>query len=168
MKPMQSSRSVKLPDTVSSYWAVEDYIKENIDDHVLASIYPVTSPDFELIKFQIRGAMDSEAVNQAIAILRGTLAPCHEAIALKAMHNLRTRCVATKADTEIADRKIALYLADLIRYPEDVVVAACLELGDKSRWFPAWADLYEALERRVKRRKLMLEVLDGKAQKEAG
>ena len=79
---------------------------------------------------------------------------------MKAMYALKIRTANTPAEREMAEERIAVYLADLLSYPQDVVVAACRSIADDSRWFPAWADLRKELEWRVRGRKKKLEALD--------
>ncbi len=64
------------------------------------------------------------------------------------------------ADTE---GQIAVYLEDLQKYPVDVVRVVLRGWVDGppeiAKWFPAWAELREELDRRIARRKLMLRCL---------
>ena len=97
----------------------------------------------------------------AIQILNEALLPCPKEVAMKAMYALKVRTANTPADREIAEERMAIYLTDLLEYPQDVVVSACRAIANESKWFPAWADLRRELEWRVRKRKKQLEALNG-------
>ena len=130
-------------------------------DSIWASLIPKVSGDYSITGFEVTKSIPGDDVRQAILLLNESLQPCPKDVAMKAMYALKVRTANTPAEREIAEERMALYLTDLLSYPQDVVVSACREIANHSKWFPAWADLRKELEWRVLKRKKALEALNG-------
>lgn len=90
--------------------------------------------------------------------------PGGSTVAATALGKLRGLTLA-RADNEIGtELQAAAYMERLAAYPADVIVAVCAAWPDRSRWWPSWFELGQALDRRrngraAVRRKLR-EVID--------
>lgn len=114
--------------------------------------------DFELKGFHFAGAPEAD-VRAGLAILEAIDRPCPLPIAEKAIATLRVRTKARAGDAADTALMLAIFSEDVGDYPPDVVVDACKGWARSEKWFPAWSELKEYLDRRVKRRRLMAEAL---------
>ena len=148
-------------ESVTEYQDVEKLLQSHIPTTVARALNATLSSNYEVIRYDITEEIPQEDLYQAISILNESLLPCPKEVAMKAMHALKVRTASTPAEREIAEERIGVYLADLIAYPQDVVVSACRGIANHSKWFPAWADLRHELEWRVRKRRKALEALNG-------
>ena len=127
---------------------------------VRSALVPELTADYQIKRYRVTGQISENDRAAAIELLSESLAPCPKELAMKAMYTLKVRTANTPAEREIAEERIAIYMADLLHYPADVVISACKAIASQSRWFPAWADLYKELEWRVNKRKKALKALN--------
>lgn len=158
---MPSLPKERLLESVTDYAQVEKIIKDSLPSSIYACMVPKVTTDFTLTGYIVSRPIPEQDRQQAIEILNEAMLPCSKDIAVQAMFALKVRTASTAAEREIAEERIGLYLADIIAYPKDIVIAACRAIADESRWFPAWADLRKGLERRLRERKCRLEALNG-------
>lgn len=116
-------------------------------------------PDYGLVTanlipvgYEIRGPAE-----EARPILEASLKPADRATVERALTELALLTKAREADDQTEQMRAALYMARLSEYPGDAVIRACRDWADHSPWWPAWAELRERLEARVRTRRLMLD-----------
>lgn len=96
--------------------------------------------------FDLAGQPSEAELGGALRELDAALAPGDErAIALE-LARLRS---LTKAKDEPG--VASAYLQELRRYPAWAVIEACRECAESEKFFPAWAELHDRLERKLKR-----------------
>ena len=131
-------------------------------DSIWASLIPKLTDNYSVhVGYEVTRPIPADDLRQAVLLLNESLQPCSKDVAMKAMYALKVRTANTPAEREIAEERMAVYLTDLLSYPQDVVVAACRAIANESKWFPAWADLRRELEWRVYKRRKALEALNG-------
>ena len=131
----------------------------NLPDKVRDAFKPCFSryaDRYEIQDFVITGDLTPQEISHAILVLQTANDPCGVDNALKAVTALRLRTNSKPESTNDIAAMVTLYAGDMAEYPLDVVESACRDLARSSRWFPAWSDLYEAMEWRLRRRRLML------------
>ncbi len=159
---MPSLPSERQLASVTEYQDVELALKTSMPPAVAAALVPKLAEHFTvMVGYEITRPITDRDRALAIALLQESMLPCSKDVAMNAMYALKVRTASTPAERQIAEERMGIYLADLLAYPQDVVVAACRAIADESRWFPAWADLRKELEWRVRSRKKKLEALDG-------
>ena len=149
--------------SVTEFQDIESALKTMMPAPVSQSLVPKLAENFTvMVGYELTRPISDTDRDQAIALLQESLLPCGEEVAMKALYALKVRTANTPAERDIAEEKIALFLADIVDYPQDVVVAGCRAIANESRWFPAWADLRKELEWRVRPRRKKLEALRDK------
>lgn len=153
---------VRQLESVTEYQDVEHALKSLMPGTVRASLTPKTDQYFtSLIGYEVTSPIPEDDRLRALDLLSESLQPCPKEVAVKAMYALKVRTANTPAERYIAEERMALYLTDLLAYPQDVVVAACRSIADESKWFPAWSDLKKELEWRVMPRRKAFKALNG-------
>ncbi len=149
MKPYEVDHRAEasLPPSVRS--ALRENVREWSGSHGF---------DFELLGFHFAGAPEAD-VRAGLAVLEAIDRPCPLPIAEKAIATLRVRTKARAGDAADTALMLAIFSEDVGDYPPDVVVDGCKGWARSEKWFPAWAELKDYLDRRVKRRRLMAEAL---------
>jgi len=147
-------------ESITDFQAVEEVLRTSISPLVAVALKPVVSSNYEIIRYEITDVLPEGQRQEAIQLLNEALLPCPKEVAMKAMHALKVRTANTPAEREIAEERIGVYLADIIAYPQDVVVSACRSIANESKWFPAWAELRKELEWRVNKRRKALKALN--------
>lgn len=85
--------------------------------------------------------------------------PSEIAMWLTRLDALTARQGKTEIDLELM---IQAYIDKLSAYPADAIEAALDNLADKSKWFPAWAEIQEELDWLTRRRRFIVAELDRK------
>jgi len=60
------------------------------------------------------------------------------------------------------------YLQELRRYPEWAVIETCRYFAENEKFFPAWSEMHEMLERKVKRFRRMIEKVEAELRRARG
>ena len=146
-REVDSALEASLPPSVRS--GLREIVREWTGSH---------GYDFEFIRFDFDGAPEAD-VHQALATLEAVNAPCPLPIAEKAIATLRVRTKARAEDAADMKLMLAVFSQDIADYPPDVVVDTCKAWARMEKWFPSWSELKGLLDRRVKRRRRMLDAL---------
>lgn len=104
-------------------------------------------------------------IDRALALVDDSLASASPQLIKAELARLR---VTTKARAEGADdlrMTMAAYAEYLTEYPADVVVDALRWWARVEKWWPAWAELKELLDRRVLKRKALRKALLAETQR---
>ena len=168
---LSSTPSPKQESTCNSLLKADQNFNpfmQQLSDQARASFKPCFSKfvnNFEVQDYVISGDLSQKDVSDAVAVLEKANMPCGHETALKAVTALRLRTTAKPEHSNDIAAMVALYVDDMADYPEDVVIEACRSLARSNKWFPAWAELYEALEWRVRKRRLMLKAMTNHAER---
>ena len=157
----KSSLNDRQQALATDYKETENHLQDAMPRSVLESLVPKLDDKYNILAFELQKPMPEKDIEIARQLLERALVPCSKEVALNAMYALKIRTANTPAERDIAEERMALYLADLLQYPQDVVVDACRCMANHCRWFPAWADLRKELEWRVVKRRKQLEALNG-------
>ena len=100
-------------------------------------------------------------VEKSLRVLRLLGTSADQAFCEREVGRLRL-VVATGRDEDQDDIKarVAVVAEELTAYPPDVVRSACRSLGQSAKWFPSLAEITEACDWRVRRRRLLLRALE--------
>ena len=131
------------------------------------ALVPVVSQSFQqggyqenLTRFEIKAGTDPAEISAALSQVRSALAPCPSSTCRRELTRLKA-VTASRDRAEIDETLMAqAYLDELQAYPADVVVDACRSLARSSRFFPSLAELTDALDWRVARRRRLGEALE--------
>lgn len=157
-------------DRALDFQAVEGVIDRDLPETVRASLKDSWRTwtgadgqfDCELSRYEFGGAPDRD-VDRAIAILKAANRSTPAEVAAKAVTALRLRTKARPEHKNDLDALVTIFADDLSAYPPDVVVDACKVWARENKWFPAWSELLDYLEPRVRKRRLMLDALSAMA-----
>lgn len=122
----------------------------------------VTSRGYDLIGYEIEGSPpveDLELGIKAIDQASRPMAPADLKAALAKMFALTKRRRDDQADLTMI---VAAYAEQLIKHPGDIVAEVLEDWPNRSKWFPAWQELADAISwrnRRGKMRQAMVEKL---------
>lgn len=164
--PMSSGTGLPVgfdTESLHDFQAVETVL----DDRLPVSLKPIWNDrigrdgfETELSGFEFNGASEAET-EQAIAILQAANSPCPPEVSAKAVMALKLRTKARADDQADLEARVALMIDDLADYPADVVIDGCRAWAKQNTWFPSWKELTDYLDFRVKKRRKMLEALQG-------
>jgi hypothetical protein len=106
------------------------------------------------------GARQCAAMLETIAPL---FEPCGAEKASSALARIRALCARrNETDGDVA-MIAAAYVDELRRYPADVVISVCREWPRASKWWPAWRELQERLDRAMATRCALRRALSERA-----
>lgn len=80
---------------------------------------------------------------------------CPVEIAAQELARLGVACVPRRDDGDQGALRAAVFVDLVTPYPADAVIWACRDWADYNTFFPAWAELRQRLESRVKRRRAL-------------
>lgn len=116
--------------------------------------------DCELLGFEMTGAPPAGDVHSALETLRKAMAPAPTRVIASEIARLRVMTKSRAESDEDLQLMAAAYVEELAAYPADVVIDACRTWARREKFWPAWHELQEMLDRRVKKRRAMLEALE--------
>lgn len=116
--------------------------------------------DLELVEYQLTSKVPSDMILDAIVKLRAVLEPCDRVVIASSIGRVRLLTKSRMESEESGAAMYALFEEKLRAYPADVVFEACDAWCNNEKFFPAWAELKEYLDRRVRKRRLMLAALE--------
>jgi hypothetical protein len=88
----------------------------------------------------------------ALDLVNATLKPCPPAVVKRELTWLRAVTVSREATTEDWLLRLTAYAEELVRYPEDVVIATVRHCGRTNRFWPALAELMSECNSLMRRR----------------
>ena len=95
----------------------------------------------------------------ALETVERALFPCPKEVIHRELLRLKLMAGARTLSEDEVLFQLAIYAEELAKYPEDAVVDALRHWGRTQKWWPAWAELKELLDDRVKRRNALMEAL---------
>ena len=99
-----------------------------------------------------RRDLDPSDVRDALAVVEIALRPCPPAIVDQELLRLKILTKSQALNAEEVALQAAVYTQQLSAYPEDVVVDVLRCWRAREKWWPAWAELQELIDARMKRR----------------
>jgi hypothetical protein len=115
-------------------------------------IDPVYGYDFEP-DYALVGPVDADALQQMRRALADALVPAPGPMIAKEIARLGMVCKVRAEEVDEIKLRIGVFADELREYPADVLVDACRFWGRTEKFFPAWSELKDLLDVRVKRRK---------------
>jgi hypothetical protein len=103
--------------------------------------------------FSLVGPVDQGALERCRCAAAKTLQPAGGEVAVKELTRLGLQTKLRAEDGGTMEARLLVYAEDLAQYPADIVVDACRFWGRTEKFFPAWSELKDLLDVRVKRRK---------------
>lgn len=151
---------------IESVKSVEESIKAGIPKTVAHALSPVCTTHIgedgyteHLQRYEI-SSVKIEDLELALHVLENANQGCGTEAAIMLLTALGFDVNTHQLDD--FPNRLASYARKLEFYPIDVAAAACRSLGETSKWFPAWAEIFEAVEWRVRKRRLFLDALTKK------
>lgn len=120
--------------------------------------------DGELAGYTLPDNISAQDRNAAILVVSQALVPCPPENIEGELLRMRVSTKSRLTDEDEIVAQFSVYAALCERYPVDVVIEALRYIGENEVFWPALAEVKAALERRVKRRRLLLEALERLAQ----
>lgn len=109
------------------------------------------------VGFTLNDGAEPDELRQALDAVGVTMRSAPMPVVINALARLRALTKAREGQAD--DLMAAAYTEELAAYPADIVVDACKSVAKDSVFFPAWAELREACEWRVMRRRRLAEAL---------
>ena len=116
--------------------------------------------DYKLIKYRINGDVTNAAIIKAHDELASQVSPLSDVQIAKALIRLKALTVSRAERDGDIDIQIEAYTERLKRYPGSAVYAAMGDLVETSNWFPAWAELKDAIMVHCQHTMKALEVME--------
>jgi hypothetical protein len=114
-------------------------------------------------KFTIAPGMTADEMTEDLATIERSMQPAPRAFVAKSVALLAARTRGRAQGEGEARLVAATMVEDLGDYPEDVVAYAVsywVAGGQDGKWFPAWSELREICERRVRGRQRLKRALE--------
>lgn len=108
---------------------------------------------------KVRPGADPQYVSQCLGQLENLCAPAGPKFAAQKLAELRALTAHRARGDVDAEVMATAYTARLAEYPADVVAAACDSWANANQFWPAWADLKDACDRKMKGRKQLRDAL---------
>lgn len=116
----------------------------------------------------------SDCLGQARAILEQSLRPAPRELITAALAKLRVKTVrrADQSSDAAIEAEITVWAEELAEHPADVVISVLADWPDDKangarKWWPAWAELKERIERAERGRRLLLWEVNRQIQRES-
>ncbi len=123
---------------------------------------PENGWDGEFSHYEIRGGepIPPEDLPDAIAAVRRGLVTCDGDLARQELVRLRVSTKSRDADEIELTLMLQVYGELCCEYPADVVISALRYVGRTEKFWPALSELKQELDRRVRKRRSLLRVLE--------
>lgn len=108
---------------------------------------------------KVRPGADPMYVDQCLGKLLAICAPAGSTFAAKKLAELRALTAHRARDGVDVDVMATAYTQRLAEYPVDVVANACDSWANANQFWPAWAELKDACDRKMKGRKQLRDAL---------
>lgn len=118
--------------------------------------------DGEFTHYELRGLdpIPPEDVPDAIAVVNRALVPCESDLARQELVRLRVSTRSRDVDETELTLMLQVYGELCCEYPPDAVVSALRYVGRTEKFWPALSELKRELDRRVRKRRALLRVLE--------
>lgn len=113
----------------------------------------------EVTDVAVRPGADRADLQAAMIAVDVLCQPCQPSLAAGKLTELRMLTAHRSRDGDDAELMAAAYTQRLAQYPPDVVAAACDGWADGDNFWPTWAELKGACERRMRGRTLIRDAL---------
>lgn len=149
------------PGTWEAVAATDDHLEASLKQQlgqwlVLAGVRTLTFPNGEYAATvripKLRKGAPIDLVDECSRMVRGACQPMARREILAGLSRLRTLTAARKEDTDDMQWTLETYADELEEYPGDVVAYVLRTQHKVDRWWPAWAELAERLDRESARR----------------
>lgn len=105
------------------------------------------------VSFVLHGEVGKAERDQAIRLVSQSLRPAGPELAAKELGRLALLTKSRAEGDDDTKARLVVMADELANYPADVVLDALRYWARTEKFFPAWAELRDLLDRRVQRRK---------------
>ena len=144
-EPADTDRNLlaSLPQSVRTYLKPID--REFTD--------PIYGYDFEFSHYELdQSYIPPSELRRARELIAPLVRGCDKRTALIELTRLKMTTVSKAESQEDLNMRLAVYAEELTAYPTDCVVQACRKWTRMEKFFPAWAELKEILDRLARKR----------------
>lgn len=124
------------------------------------------SNEFDLVGIQLPADMTVADLQRARDYVLQTTKPADEGRLVQLLAQMQMMMKHRNLDAAHMDLMLAGYVDKLREYPADAVEEGLSSLLDSCEWFPAWAEMREAIAWRCQRRTMTLEAINREINKE--
>ena len=118
------------------------------------------SRDFDLVGMDISGTVTVKELRRAYTHIEKTRQPASEDHLVQLLAKMQMMMKHRNLDDAHMDLMLAGYVEKLREFPADAVEDGLNSLLDSCEWFPAWAEMREAIAWRCQRRTMTLEAIN--------
>lgn len=115
--------------------------------------------DFAVDRYDLTEPIDHETMLETLAIAESVNEGCPADIAAAELARMRALTKSRAEAAEDTEFMVAAFLDELCQYPADIVRDICRTWTRIEKFFPAWTDLREMADRRVRKRRKLLEAV---------
>lgn len=157
----------KLPSVREAFAAnnpalVDKSLWASLPRSVTSALEPVTVDisterygyEVELVSFNV-GDAPAEDLKRALWMVEKTLRPAPKVVVQSELARLKVTTKSRAENGEDLSLMLAAYAEYLEEYPADVMVDAMRAWARNEKWWPAWSELKESLDWRVKKRRAL-------------
>jgi hypothetical protein len=137
-----------------------------LEQHSGLKIGERLSRDFDLVGMEISGKVTVKALRRAYTHIEKTMQPASEDYLVQLLAKMQMMMKHRNLDDAHMDLMLMGYVEKLREFPADAVEDGLNSLLDSCEWFPAWAEMREAIAWRCQRRTMTLEAINREINKE--
>lgn len=108
--------------------------------------------DSKLTGYKWAADVSEEDIGRALIAIERSLEPSPRSLVAAEVLRLKTLTASRAASAEDLNVTATLYMDELQAFPPDVVVNACRYWVRNEKWWPAWSELKDILDFRMRRR----------------
>ena len=138
----------------------------SLEQHSGLSIDEKLSREFDLVGMEISGNVTVKALRRAYTHIEKTMQPASEDHLIQLLAKMQMMMKHRNLDDAHMDLMLAGYVEKLREFPADAVEDGLNSLLDSCEWFPAWAEMREAIAWRCQRRTMTLEAINREINKQ--
>lgn len=140
-----------------------------LPDSLTATLEPVVSRTFptsgetqrEFLRFQLTAPVPDQDRSQALALVKQSLNPMAHTELAKMLVTMRVTTRSKAESSALVDLQLEVYAQKLQDWPADVVRSVLAAWPDTNVFWPSWAELVALMEPLTRKRRALLEVLEG-------
>tara|TARA_R100001129_G_scaffold164232_1_gene130266 strand:+ start:368 stop:877 length:510 start_codon:yes stop_codon:yes gene_type:complete len=132
----------------------------SLERHSGFKIEEKLSNEFDLVGIELPADMTVADLQRARDYVLQTTKPADEGRLVQLLAQMQMMMKHRNLDAAHMDLMLAGYVDKLRQYPADAVEEGLNSLLDSCEWFPAWAEMRDAIAWRCQRRTLMLVAID--------
>ena len=132
----------------------------SLEQHSGLKIDERLSREFDLVGMEISGTVTVKELRRAYTHIEKTMQPASEDHLVQLLAKMQMMMKHRNLDAAHMDLMLAGYVEKLREFPADAVEDGLNSLLDSCEWFPAWAEMRDAIAWRCQRRTMTLEAIN--------